>query len=156
MRVTAETIEEQRTYLLAHADRYVALINAARERLGEHFDQHVAPVDRDGVEHVLTDIFADPATAANVTGLVLILRELDVVGDYPGFIVDEMLGRQLAATIAGGQPAATLAEATFHFIDITHHESDYAGRDDLDAAVAAGVQTRLPGWGWQERPAPFE
>jgi phosphatidylglycerophosphatase A len=67
--------------------------------------------------------------------------------DYPGFVVDEFLGRRLASTIAGGVPLSVLAEATFHYADITAGERDGedAGMDDLDAALAAGFQTRLPG-----------
>jgi hypothetical protein len=65
-------------------------------------------------------------------------------------VVDEILGRELAATIAGGQPLALLAQATFHFADVFTHTDGSAGADDLDAALAAGFQTRLPGWSWRE------
>jgi len=77
--------------------------------------------------------------------------------DYPGFVVDEFLGRRLASTIAGGVPLSVLAEATFHYADITAGERDGegAGMDDLDAALAAGFQARLPGWPWREGPSPF-
>ena len=34
-------------------------------------------------------------------------------------------------------------------------DGDPAGLDDLDAALAAGFQTRLPGWEWRESPSPF-
>jgi len=38
----------------------------------------------------------------------------------------------------------------------THGAPDEAaGVDDLDAALAAGVQTRLPGWPWTEGGSPF-
>jgi phosphatidylglycerophosphatase A len=78
-----------------------------------------------------------------------------VAGDHPGFVVDEVLGRELAATVAGGQPFALLAQATFHFADVTTHTEGGAGADDLDAALAAGFQTRLPGWEWTARDSPF-
>ncbi|TKX76698.1 hypothetical protein EXE53_30470, partial [Halorubrum sp. SD626R] len=67
-----------------------------------------------------------------------------------------------------------LAQATFHFVDVhvdgdapersdgAEGEQESAGRvpgsagaDDLDAALAAGFQTRLPGWNWRERESPF-
>jgi len=95
-------------------------------------------------------VFADGEVAVNVAGCVALLRDLDVAGDYPGFVVDEVLGRELAATIAGGAPSL-LAQATFHFVDVhvsedaTADGAGAAGADDLDAALAAGFQTRLPG-----------
>ncbi|ERH01460.1 MAG: hypothetical protein J07HN6_01012 [Halonotius sp. J07HN6] len=102
-------------------------------------------------------VFADGDVAVNVAAYCGLLRDLDVDGDYPGFVVDEVLGRQLAATIAGGQPLSVLAQATFHFADIHTHgdDTDAAGADDLDAALAAGFQTRLPGWNWQEGESSF-
>jgi phosphatidylglycerophosphatase A len=84
------------------------------------------------------------------------LKELDVADDYPGFVVDEVLGRELAATIAGGTPLAVLAQATFHYADIHTHTDGGAGLDDLDAALAAGLQTRLPGWEWRTTESPFD
>ncbi|TKX83335.1 hypothetical protein EXE43_24800, partial [Halorubrum sp. SS5] len=73
---------------------------------------------------------------------------------------------ELAATIAGGRPLSLLAQATFHVADlyvdrdVTADEPDEpgagtAGADDLDAALAAGFQTRLPGWDWREGASPF-
>ncbi|TKX83326.1 hypothetical protein EXE43_24845, partial [Halorubrum sp. SS5] len=72
---------------------------------------------------------------------------------------------ELAATIAGGRPLSLLAQATFHVADV-HVDRDAtaetdragagtAGADDLDAALAAGFQTRLPGWDWREGTSPF-
>jgi hypothetical protein len=100
-------------------------------------------------------VFADGDRGVNVAAYVGILRDLDVEGDYPGFVVDERLGRALAATIAGGDPLGLLAEATFHVADLYTHGGP-AGADDLDAALAAGFQTRLPGWEWREGPSPFD
>ena len=93
----------------------------------------------------------------NLAGYVVLLREIDVDGDYPGFVVDVVSGRQLAAMIAGGQPLSVLAQATLHIADAyTHGDADeVAGADDLDAALAAGFQTRLPGWDWQDGDSPF-
>jgi phosphatidylglycerophosphatase A len=100
-------------------------------------------------------VFADGEVAVNVAAYVGLLRDLDVDGDYPGFVVDEVLGRELAAAIAGGTPLSLLAQATFHYADVTTHSSGGAGIDDLDAALAAGFQTRLPGWAWRETESPF-
>ena len=34
-------------------------------------------------------------------------------------------------------------------------DDEAAGGDDLRAALAAGFQTRLPGWSWTETESPF-
>jgi len=71
---------------------------------------------------------------------------------YPG----ELAGaRILASMIAGEQPLRLLATATFHYADIHVSSGSKAGADDLDAALAAGFQTRLPGWNWTES-SPFD
>ena len=105
----------------------------------------------------VSEVFADGEVAVNVAAYIGLLRDLDVAGDYPGFVVDEILGRELAATVAGGQPLALLAQATFHFADVHIHgdADEAAGADDLDAALAAGFQTRLPGWSWRDGESPF-
>lgn len=156
MHVSPETVARERVYLLDNAGGYVDLINETRERLSEHFDEDVAPVDPAMFREAVEAVFAVGDRAVNVAALMAILRELDVREDYPGFVVDELLGRQLAAAIAGGEPRGTLAEATFHYIDIVHHPDGTAGADDLDAGVAAGFQTRLPGWPWVAATNPFE
>jgi hypothetical protein len=137
-------------------------VNETRERLGELFDTTVDGVGPDQVAREVDAVFADGDRAVNVAAYVGILRSLDVTHDYPGFVVDERLGRALAATIAGGDPLSLLAEATFHYVDAHVHAyarddrpSEGAGADDLDAALAAGLQTRLPGWDWQASPSPF-
>jgi len=81
-----------------------------------------------------------------------------VDGDYPGFVADELLGRELAGMLAGQQPLRLLGEATFHYADVHTHGNAGApaGADDLDAALAAGFQTRLPGWDWKATPSPFD
>lgn len=132
-------------------DRPIAsLITEVRDALGEQFETTVDPISDEQYRTEVDIVFADGDRAVNVAALVAILRTLDVEGDYPGFVVDELLGRELAATIAGGQPRSLLAEATFHYADIHHHSGESAGIDDLDAALAAGFQTRLPGWDWTE------
>jgi hypothetical protein len=135
----------------------VPLVNDTREHLGEQFGVDVTGIDESDYVGAVDTVFEDGDRAVNIAALVGLLRDLDVENDYPGFVVDELLGRELAAMLAGEQPLRLLAEATFHVADVrTHGEPDeVAGADDLDAALAAGVQTRLPGWPWTERDSTF-
>ena len=157
MDVTPKRVAAEHRRVRDRASIVVPTINETRDRLGTLFETDVGSVTPAAYEQAVDDVFADGDLAVNITGYVGLLRELDVDGDYAGFIVDEVLGRELAATIAGGQPLALLAQATFHFADIHTHggDGDNAGLDDLDAALAAGFQTRLPGWEWTERENPF-
>ncbi|GAB7008547.1 hypothetical protein [Halorubrum trueperi] len=161
MRVTPEMVRDEHAWVRDRAPVVVPILNDARERLGRLFETDVDPVSRDGYRREVDAVFANGEVAVNVAGYVAVLRDLDVEGDYPGFVVDEVLGRELAATIAGGRPLSLLAQATFHFVDIhvdgdgTAAGTDTAGADDLDAALAAGFQTRLPGWDWREGENPF-
>lgn len=132
-----------------------SLITSVRDSLGEQFNTDVDPVSEEQYRHEVDVVFSDGDRAVNIAALVAILRDLDVEDDYPGFVVDELLGRELAAIIAGGQPKSLLSQATFHYADIHHHTDEGAGMDDLDAALAAGFQTRLPGWDWTEEESPF-
>ena len=156
MHVTPTTVAEEHERL-RERDSIPELINETRDRLAPLFDVEVAHVTVGSYRNEVDEVFADGDVAVNVAALCRLLRELDCAGDYPGFVVDEFLGRKLAATIAGGEPFALLSEATFHFADAhTHGDDDEpAGKDDLDAALAAGFQTRLPGWGWTDGPGPF-
>ena len=153
--LTPERVREE--YEFVRRRPVAALITAVRERLGTAFEVSVPGVTPAQYRAEVDAVFADGDLAVNVAALVAVLRRIDVEGDYPGFVVDELLGRRLAATIAGGQPYATLAAATFHVADIHAHgaEDDTAGLDDLDAALAAGFQSRLPGWAWTEGGSPF-
>jgi len=157
MRLTADAVRAEHEWVRGRDDAIVALINGVRADLGTLFGTTVDEVDGSQYRAVVDDVFADGDLAVNVAALVRLLRELDVAEDYPGFVVDEVLGRELAGMIAGGQPLRLLGEATFHVADAhTHGESaDPAGSDDLDAALAAGFQTRLPGWDWTDSPSPF-
>jgi hypothetical protein len=158
MRLTPARVTEEYEWV-RDREQVVARINTVRSELGAAFDTTVDSVTeaayRDEVDHV----FADGDVAVNAAALVALLRDLDVEGDYPGFVVDEYLGRELAATLAStkGRPFSLLAEATFHVADVGTHGApeDPAGADDLDAALAAGFQTRLPGWEWTEGENPF-
>lgn len=157
MHLTPKTVADERDWLLDHSDTIIPLINEVRDDLGELFDTEVEPVDEGAFRSEVHTVFEDGDLAVNVAALMALLRDLDVEGDYPGFVVDELLGRQLAGTIAGSQPLGLLGEATFHYADVMIHgeEGDTAGADDLDAALAAGFQTRLPGWSWRESESPF-
>lgn len=156
MRVTTDTVADEYEWI-RNRNTVVGLINDVRNRLGPLFDTEVDPVSDTQYREAVDAVFADGDRAVNVAAYAAILRDLDCEGDYPGFVVDEYLGRRLAATIAGGEPLALLAEATFHFADVHTHgdDGDVAGADDLDAALAAGFQTRLPGWDWMESESPF-
>lgn len=155
--MTPERVRVERDWVADRADRIVPLINDVRDELGDIFEADVDAVTEAQYRSAVDDVFADGDLAVNVAALVSVLRELDVEGDYPGFIVDEILGRELAATISGTQPLRTLGEATFHYADVHVHgpADENAGVDDLEAALAAGFQERLPGWDWTARPSPF-
>ena len=157
MHLTPERVVTERNWIAARAETVVPLINDVRDDLGAVFDTDVDRVTEAQYLEAVDDVFADGDLAVNVAAMVAILRELDVEDDYPGFVVDELLGRELAATIAGRQPLRTLGEATFHYADLQVHgdADDNAGVDDLEAALAAGFQERLPGWNWTERESPF-
>jgi len=157
MKLTSGRVEAEYEWVRDRAPTVVPIINETRDRLGTVFETEVDGVTEVGYKEEVDTVFADGEVAVNVAGYVGLLRDLDVENDYPGFIVDEILGRELAATIAGGQPLALLAQATFHFADVHTHGKDgeNAGVDDLDAALAAGFQTRLPGWDWREGESQF-
>jgi hypothetical protein len=154
MRLTQATVADERDRI-RDDEQIPVLINDVRARLGPLFGVEVDHVDADLYREEVEAVFADGDRGVNVAGLSMLLRELDCPEDYPGFVVDEFLGRQLASTVAGGQPLALLAEATFHFADVHVHGGNTAGADDRRAALAAGFQTRLPGWAWRESPSPF-
>jgi len=156
MHVTPGVVATERDRL-RERERVVTLINDTRAGLESEFDSQVDRVTVDQYREAVDEVFADGDRAVNVAALAQILRNLDVTDDYPGFVVDEFLGRELAGTIAGEQPLRMLGEATFHYADVRIHGAadEAAGADDLDAALAAGFQTRLPGWEWRESASPF-
>jgi hypothetical protein len=158
MHVTPALVVETHEWVADRADTVVPLVNSVRADLGDAFGTTVDPITEREYRTAVEAVFADGDRAVNVAALVALLRDLDVEDDYPGFVVDELLGRELAAMVAGEQPLRLLAEATFHYADVHTHggADDAAGADDLDAALAAGVQTRLPGWEWREGANPFE
>ena len=163
MRVTPQAVRDERDWVRGRADVVVPILNDTRDRLGRLFGTDVDAVAADAYRREVDAVFADGEVAVNVAPCVGLLRDLDVTGDYPGFVVDEVLGRELAATVAGGRPLSLLAQATFHVADLyvdrdptaDTDRAGTAGADDLDAALAAGFQTRLPGWDWREGESPF-
>ena len=157
MHLTNAAVRTEYEWTRSRADRVVVLINDVREDLGELFGTDVDRVTHEQYREAVEDVFADGDLAVNVAALIGLLRHLDIEGDYPGFVVDELLGRELAGMIAGNQPLRLLGEATFHYADVHTHgdETAAAGADDLDAALAAGFQTRLPGWDWKASESPF-
>ncbi|WP_123539008.1 hypothetical protein [Halosimplex salinum] len=157
MHLTPAVVAAEREWVRERAPVVVALLNETRAELAERFDADVAEVSPDQYRDAVDEVFADGDLAVNVAALVRLLRELDVEDDYPGFVVDELLGRELAGMVAGTQPLRLLGEATFHYADVLTEADadDPAGLDDLDAALAAGFQTRLPGWAWTESASPF-
>ena len=157
MELTPAAVATEHEWVRERAPTIVALVNATRADLGGQFDTNVDEITTDQYHAAVDAVFADGDLAVNVAALVALLRDLDVADDYPGFVVDELLGRELAGMIAGTQPLRLLAEATFHYADVVTHgdPGDAAGADDLDAALAAGFQTRLPGWDWTEGESPF-
>jgi len=156
MELTPDAVAAERDWVRERTE-VVTLINETRAALGDQFDADVARVEPEAYRAAVDRLFADGDLAVNVAALTRLLRELDVTGDYPGFVVDELLGRELAGMVAGNQPLRLLGEATFHYADVHTHggADDAAGADDLDAALAAGFQTRLPGWPWRESASPF-
>jgi hypothetical protein len=155
MHVTQAAVAREHEWECERADRTVGLINDVRSELGPLFGTDVDTVTVSQYRSEVDVVFANGDLAVNVAALVALLREMAVTGDYPGFVVDELLGRELAGMLAGNQPRRTLGEATFHFADV-HVQDGTAGLDDLDAALAAGFQTRLPGWDWTESESPFQ
>jgi hypothetical protein len=155
MRISPETVEELDAYVDENLDEITALVNDARDRLGDAFGEDVDEVTDDGVREEFDAFLGDEDAALNAAALYRVGIELEVRNDYAGFVVDEVIGRRIAATVAETDPERTLAEATFHYIDVhtnevLDEERRTAGEDDVLAGLAAGVQTRLPGWDWQE------
>lgn len=154
--MTPEEVAATHAWIRDRAPTIRELINRVRSELAHVFETTVDPVSVGDIEREIDVVFDDGDRAVNVATLVVLLRSIHVEDDYPGFVIDELLGRELAGMIAGDQPFRLLAEATFHYADATHHTPEArAGRDDLDAALAAGFQTRLPGWPWTAEASPF-
>lgn len=159
MNFTPERVAAERATWHDRGDVVVPTINALREDFARLFEVDLPTVSEAQYHEAVDEVYADGDRAVNVAALSAILGDLDVQNDYPGFVVDEILGRELAGWIAGEKPLDVLGEAAFHYTDTVHdgdpdgHEN--AGLDDRDAALAAGFQSRIPGWEWRESPSPF-
>ncbi len=153
--ISRETVDDLEAFLEDELPVLTELVNYSRTKLGEAFDEDVDSVTSEEVERELREVLSDDDRALNLAALYRLGVDLDVENDYAGFVVDELIGRRIAASVAENDPGETLAEATFHYLDV--HTDDVleeddrsAGYDDVVAGFAAGVQTRLPGWNWQE------
>ncbi|MFB6253563.1 MAG: hypothetical protein ABEI06_03025 [Halobacteriaceae archaeon] len=156
MEVTPEVVAQQHEWMLERATHIVPLINDLRSNLGEVYNVEVEKVSATQYRSSVNTVFDNGDLAVNVAALLVLLRDLDVSYDYPGFVVDELLGRELAGIIAGNQPYRLISQATFHRADVmVNYDDQTAGLDDVDAALAAGFQTRLPGWEWTNQKSPF-
>ncbi len=155
MDITPAVVAAEHDWVRNRAPRIVGLINQVRTQLGTEFDTDPGRVSEQQYREAVDTIFADGDVAVNVATLVRLLRDLDVEADYPGFVIDEFLGRELAGMLAGEQPLRLLGEATFHYADVQINDGETAGADDLDAALAAGFQTQLPGWPWRDAESPY-
>ncbi len=153
--ISRDTVDELRTFLDEELDVLTELVNFGRRRLGDAFDENVDEVSRDEVMAEFDELLSDGDRALNLAALYRVGVDLEVENDYAGFVVDELIGRRIAASVADNDPGGTLAEATFHYLDVyadevVDEDERSAGYDDVVAGFAAGVQTRLPGWDWQE------
>ncbi|MFB6284532.1 MAG: hypothetical protein ABEK59_11500 [Halobacteria archaeon] len=154
MKISLDTVEELREFFSDNLEEVTELINFSRDKLGEVFGEEVDLVEPSEVEEEFERLLEDEDLALNLAALYKLGVGIEVSNDYAGFVVDELIGRQIASQIAGADPEGTLAEATFHYIDVHTGEvlddSRNAGYDDVMAGLAAGFQSRLPGWSWQE------
>lgn len=153
--ISRDTVDELRAFLEDEIEILTELVNFGRRRLGDAFDEDVDEVSRDDVMAELDEVLSDGDRALNLAALYRVGVDLEVENDYAGFVVDELIGRRIAASVADNDPGETLAEATFHYLDVyadevVDEDERSAGYDDVVAGLAAGVQTRLPGWDWQE------
>lgn len=151
MEISENTIDEFYQFFEDNSDEIVDLINYSREKLGEEFDEDVKKIDEEKVEKELKKLLENKDLALNIAALYKIGIDLEIKNDYSGVIVDEIIGKNIAATIAESEPKKTLAEATFHYMDIHYNSGNTEGEDDLISGIAAGLQTRIEGWKWQEK-----
>lgn len=150
MKISENTIDEFHQFFEDNSDEIVCLINYSREKLGEKFGENVNKVDEKKVKKELEKILENKDLALNIAALYKIGKDLEIKNDYSGIIVDEIIGKNIAATIAESEPKKTLAEATFHYMDIHYNSGNTEGEDDIISGIAAGLQTRIKGWKWQK------
>ncbi len=151
MEISENTVDEFYQFFEDNSEEIVDLINYSREKLGEEFDENVKKADEKNVKKELRKVLENKDLALNIAALYKIGKDLEIKNDYSGIIVDEIIGKNIAATIAESEPKKTLAEATFHYMDIHYNSGSTEGEDDLISGIAAGLQTRIKGWKWQEK-----
>ena len=147
-------------YVLERAPLLTRLINEVRGRFAIAFRQPVAAVTEEQVGAATRELFRDPALAVNLACIIQLCLAIRAAEDFPELIIDDHLGALMAETIAGVEPNRLFARTTFHVIDAIIKkeidaivEDEYVAEDDLVAGLAAGFETILPGWEWQERRA---
>jgi hypothetical protein len=137
--------------MMEQKDIVVPLINDVRELLSNQYDKAVEPVSDDDYTDSVTEVFEHGELAVNITGLSICLKSIYLDDDYTGFVVDEILGRELASMIAGRQPYHLFGQGTFYYCELVMDDDGLTtGVDDLIAGIAAGFQLRIPGWDWSE------
>jgi hypothetical protein len=147
-------------YILERAAVLVRLINEVRARFAVAFGQDVGSVTEDQLRNAARTLFRDPALAINIACLIQLCLAVRAEEDFPELVIDDHLGALMAETIAGTEPNRLFARTTFHVIDAIIKkeidaivEDEYVAEDDLLGGLAAGFETVLPGWEWQERRA---
>jgi len=93
MHITPARVREERNWVVDRADRVVPSSTTFATTSARSFGTDVDAVTTDRYREEVDAVFADGDLAVNVAALVAILRDLDVENDYPGFVVDELLGR---------------------------------------------------------------
>jgi hypothetical protein len=159
------TIDTRRTeaalqYVIERAPVLARLVNEVRARFAVAFKQKVAPVTDDQIRQAARELFRDPALAINIACIIQLCLAIRADEDFPELVIDDHLGALMAETIAGTEPNRLFARTTFHVIDAIIKkeidaiiEDEYVAEDDLLGGLAAGFETVLPGWEWQERRA---
>ena len=81
MRISPETVEELDAYVDENLDEITALVNDARDRLGDAFGEDVDEVTKDDVRDEFDAFLEDGDAALNVAALYRVGVELEVRND---------------------------------------------------------------------------
>jgi len=160
MHITSETVRDEHAWVRDREPVVVPTINDTRERLGRIFETDVDPITprRTGARSMRCSRTArSRSTSRAASPCFATSTSLATTPDLSSTRFSAASWRRRSL----GAPLSLLAQATFHFVDVhvsedaTADGAGAAGADDLDAALAAGFQTRLPGWDWREGESPF-